>query len=406
MNVMSVNEQIPDGRYSKWCEKRPLACADKEILNKAQLNFNKNDLTSIEQNIMFVHDLVGINGIEFVLFSSAKFLQRVDLPENITIVPCFLPKLAGTSMNNPIARATNSMMMQSRYIYDGWIPIENWNVENVRNAINDINKTFSLFSLQERISNSWEPKYLVNKKNSSPSQKIEEEHIDEVKNIYSTINSWSEKDAWAFFRSMGWLSQSLTLPLSPSRFLLCVVAIESLANYIEYSTKKDSIYSSVKTMTHLDDNDRDECIEKIYNQYYKENKTKAVLISYSDCLRPSIKKMLVKHLNNIFLTNKDPINLLFSDKIEGKTLYDLRHLIAHGSFDSLSDYQKHMIQDRIWDIEDITRKYLVGVFNKITDHEPFTKQMIKTIIFPFTVGSKEEQWRGPKHMALLYINQI
>ncbi|TFH12843.1 hypothetical protein E4H04_12975, partial [Candidatus Bathyarchaeota archaeon] len=233
---------VPEGRYSQWCEKRPLACSDKDILKKANGNLYRNDLTSLEKNIMFVHDLVGVQGIEFVLASSGKFNSRVNLPEKITIVPCFLPEITGKNSNDPLVNISYIMMTQSRFIYDGWIPLFDWSIGNLRNKIHLLNKILSLFSIQERISIRWEPKYWIINKNQQSYQEIKEEHVNKVVQLYENTRKWNEKDSWAYFRSIGWLSQSLTLPPSPSRFLLCIVAMESLATYIENITNTDSIF--------------------------------------------------------------------------------------------------------------------------------------------------------------------
>ena len=112
--------------------------------------------------------------------------------------------------------------------------------------------------------------------------------------------------------------------------------------------------------------------------------------------------MLKSHLNSIFKNDKKPIELLFDTKIEGKTLYVLRHMIAHGGLDALSDLQRQTVNNRIWDIENMARKYLVNILKLIIGKNPFIEKMIKAITYEFSVASKEEQYKGPIHMAEIY----
>lgn len=340
----NMNSNVPLGKYSKWCHRRPLACDDEGKYRKASEYLRRGELTSIERNVMFIHDLVGCQGIEFVVFSSAKFVKRVTLPGNITLIPCFLPEIGGKSWNDPLVRLSELMMSRARFIYDGWMPITDWNIDNVRESIRKIERTLSLFSIRERISTTWEPKYMMHQVNPT-SHNIEDEHIEEIKKLPDIINSWKPDDSWAFYRSLGWLSQSLTLPLSASRFLLCIVAIESLATYIENKATDDSIFAIFKATTKTDKEESDKCIEEILERLYEKDKIKAIESSFYDCIYLSIKKMLESHLNKVFKVDKKPLKLLFTDKIEEKTLYNIRHTIAHGGLDALSDLQRQMIKD-------------------------------------------------------------
>jgi len=399
--MCSNDKKAARAKYSNWCERRPLA-ASRERIDAASKYLHEKDLTNIEKNVLFIHDLVDCQGIEFVVFSSAKLTERVTLPGNITLVPCFYPDIQGKSWNDPLVRLSDSMMRRARFVYDGWMPIDDWNRENVRTSIKKINQILTLFSIQERVSTTWEPKYMLHQVYPS-SHNIEDQHIQEIVTLHETLQNWKFDDSWAFYRSLGWLSQSLTLPPSPSRFLLCIVTIESLANYIENKAENDSIFSIMKATTKMDKTESDRCIEEVLGHLYDKDKINAIKSSFFDCVHLSTKKMLESHLNNVFKENKKYINLLFKDRIEGKTLYDLRHMIAHGGLDTLSDLQRQHIKDRIWNIEDTARKYLVTILTQIIGKDPFPEKMIKAMIMPFSISAKEKQYVGPTHMAELYI---
>ena len=395
------DSEIPPGKYSKWCERRPLACDDEEEKAKARKYLRRKDLTDIEKSAMFVHELVGCQGMEFAVFSSAKIKKGVTLPGNITLVPCFLPEIEGRSWNDPLVRLSESMMGRARFVYDGWVPIDDWNIESVREAIRKINQILSLFSIQERISVTWEPKYMPRQYYPS-CQNIEDQHIHEIEKLGSVIESWTLSDRKAFFRSVAWLSQSLSLPLSASRFLLCVITIESLANYMENEATNESIFSTLKATDKFEKGETEKCIEETLGRLYDHSKIEAIRSAFYDCVHLSIRRLLKRHLSKIFADDRKPIELLFETEMEGKTLYDLRHMIAHGGIDALSDLQRQEIKDRVWEIENIARQYLVNVLELVIGEKPFAEKMIKSMVVPFQVSSKEEQGVGSTHMAAIY----
>lgn len=401
-SLESPNSEVPPGKYSRWCERRPLACDNEEKYSKASKYLRRKDLTDIEKSVMFTHELAGCQGIEFVVLSSAKFKNKVELHGNIILVPCFIPEIEGKSWNEPLVRLSSLMMKRAKFVYDGWKPINNWNIESVRESIRMIDQILSLFSIQERISITWEPKYMPRQYYPS-SQNIKYQHIQEVEKLSSFVESWNHNDSTAFYRSLAWLSQSLTLPLSASRFLSCVVVIESLANYIENKATDDSIFLSVRSTETFEKEESEKCIEETLDRMYDSNKIEAIRSSFYDCVHLSTTRMLKNHLKNIFREDKESIELLFETKIEGKTLYDLRHMIAHGGIDALSDLQRQKIRDRIWHVENIARQYLVNVLEIVTGRTPFAEKMVKSMVVPFQVGAKEEQYRGPIHMAEIYV---
>lgn len=234
------------------------------------------------------------------------------------------------------------------------------------------------------------------------SHKIEDEHIREIKNLNEFIESWTDDDSRAFYRSVVWLSQSLILPQPTARFLFCILAIESLATYIENKATNESIFSTLKVSCVRDKEEREKCIEDNLNRFYERNRIGAIESAYFEYVQLSIKKMIEGQLKRVFADDLKQINLLFKIKIEGKTLYDLRNVIAHGGIDALSDLQRQRISDRIWDIERIARQYLVNVLKLIWNKSPFVQKMIKSMHIPFQIVSHEDMYKGPIHMAQIY----
>jgi hypothetical protein len=394
-----MSSDIPPGKLNRWCERQGLYSNDDAKLAKARQHLVNKNLSNYEKAALFIHELFGLKGFEFVVFSSARFDKPVTLPRNTTLVPCFLPEEKMKSWKDPLVRLTFAMQHHARFIYDGWVPISDWSFENCRKVIRDINKTLTLFAAQERIWFAWEPKYFPSQLHPS-SQKVEDSHIQEVKDLYDNTQTWNFEDSDALYRGLAWLSQSLALPQPVARFLFCIVSIESLATHIERGASNDSVFSSLKTTFPETNQNKEECIRKIMDNLYTDNPIRAISQAYSNC-DVSITKMLKSHLSVIFADDPKSFRLMFEGD-EDESLYDIRHKIAHGGFDTLSDFERQKIASRVWDVERTARKYFRNVIKKATGKDPFRHKMIKSMSIPFAIGSHEGMYKGPIHMAEFY----
>lgn len=396
-----MSSNIPQGKLNRWCERQGLYSNDKAKLTKARQHFANSHLSKYENAAFFIHELFGCQGFEFVVFSSARFDRSVNLPYNITLVPCFLPKEKMKSWNDPLVRLTFTMQKHARFIYDGWVPISDWSFQNVRNVIRDIDQILTLFVAKERIWFTWEPKYFPSQLYPS-SHKVEDQHIQEIVDLNNYIQTWNSKDLNAFYRSIAWLSQSLILPQPAARFLFCIVSIESLATYIEREASNDSILKKLKTTYPNTNQDKEECIQQILNNLYTDHPIQAIKQAYFNCVVP-ITKMLKSHLSKIFADDLKSFKLIFEED-KDESLYDIRHKIAHGGVDILSDFERQKIASRIWDIERIARKYFQNVIRMVTGKPPFQYRMIKSMSIPMidAIGSHKGMYKGPVHMAEFY----
>jgi hypothetical protein len=400
--------EIPSGKYNRWCERRPLVCSDKKRIGRANSYLIKKELTSSEKAALYLHDLVSCEGLEFVAFGNARLNEPVVLPGNIKLVPCFLPDVERKSLEDPIVQLTMQMVQRSRFIYDGWLPISNWQAEVVRKAIRKIDQALSIFALQGRVSFSWEPKYIPIDKSQPSSYHFEHRHIQEIEHLSHFAESLTDADSRALFRSVAWLSQSLKLTEPAARFLFSILAIESLVGYIEGESTDDSVFASLRSMSsHLTKPERkaqrEECIKSTLDCFLNADPTKAISSAYFDCIT-GITQRLKAHLERVFVDDSASVDLLFNTKVEGKTLYDLRHDIAHGTADALSEAQREIIRARVWDAERVARRYIAKVLESVTNKSLFVQQMTASLYLPVqnSVISNERMYRGPTHMAQIY----
>jgi len=293
------------------------------------------------------------------------------------------------------------MEQKSRFIYDGWVPINLWEEKNVRIAINSIDEALSTFCIEGRIFFDWEPKYLTpNDRHST--YILEDEHIQEFESIARILDSLEENDRIAIYRSLAWLSQGIRLDEPAARFLFSILAIESLATYIEETASENSPLIKLRTKT-ITDTERNKCIKDTLTKWLDDDPRKAIETAYFDCVIPTTQR-LRGHLRNAFASNAESYDLLFKHKVEKKTLYDLRHYVAHGRVNALSELEREQIRQRVWDAERIARRYIWVVFEKALNTRHITDTMKASVFFGALqmVVSNEGMYRGPTHMAVLY----
>jgi len=293
------------------------------------------------------------------------------------------------------------MEQKSRFIYDGWISIATWNEQNVRRAIQSIDEALSTFCMKGRIFFDWEPKYPAP---SDPRSmyKLDDEHLQELESRAQTLDSLEDDDRTAIYRGLAWLSQGIRLDEPAARFLFSILAIESLATYIEEKASDSSPLTALRT-TNITEAERVKCIKDTLSKWLDDNPGKAIERAYFDCVT-TITRRLKRHLQNVFASDAGSYALLFEHKIEGKTLYDLRHYVAHGRANALSEMQREQIRRRVWDAERVARRYIWAVFERALGTPPITSKIQAAFFVGVhnVVVSSEDMYQGPTHMAVIY----
>jgi hypothetical protein len=394
---------VPAGKYNKWCERRLLVCSDEGKSERANKYVEDDTLTLSEKAAFYTHELVDCQGLEFVVFSNARMDLPVELPGNITLVPCFVAKSQGA--DSTIAQLTLEMARKACFVYDGWLPITDWQLDDVRKAVRKINSALSVFALRASAWFSWEPKYSPIMRGGSY-YNFRSKDIAQVNELSKSISRMNEPDAQAFLSSIGWFSQCVRSNEPAARFLFGILAIESLAMYIEEESAETSVFSKLRS-EQLTGQQRKEwrqtCIRDKMAELLDEDPEKAARDAYFDCI-VGIKRRLESHLTNVFCDESEPVELLFKLKVEGRTLYELRHWIAHGRMDALSETQREAIIARAWDVERVAREYTLKVLGIVMAREIDDFEISESIAFRLQdgVATREGMYRGPVHMAEVY----
>lgn len=397
---------VPPGKYNTWCEKRPLVYSDENRLKRAMAFFTRRDLSPSARAAFHLHELTDCEGLEFVVFSNGKIRGPLMLTKVIMLVPCFLSNINEAGINDPLVKPTIRMQEQCRYIYDGWIPISIWDDESIEKSIRSIDEAFSIFCLNSRSFFEWEPKY-NSPREATSTFNFEDAHLRDLERVYKLIDSLNEDDRTAVYRSLGWLSQGFRLNEAAARFLFSILAIEALATYIEGGKiadvsplavlKAEPVAQVERTMR------QEKCITDTLSKWLQNDARRAIQEAYFDCV-VGLKKRLKTHLENVWPLDATPISLLFETKVDGKSLYDLRNDIAHGTTDAINEAQRDMIGQRVWEAEQLARRYILAVLQKALGFQLSAKAMTGSLFLSpeNAILSDESMYKGPTQMALLY----
>jgi hypothetical protein len=289
----------------------------------------------------------------------------------------------------------------SRFVYDGWVPIAAWDEESVRKSVRAIDEALAIFCLRGRAVFDWAPKYPAPSEPSSIAM-FDDEHLQELEAVVESLDSLPETDRVAIYRSMAWLSQGLRLNEPMARFLFSILAIESLATYIEQKAAEDSPLVVLRK-TRFTEAEQLACIDDTLSDWLQTDPRRAIERAYFDCVM-SITRRLKTHLANVLRSDPEAYAFLFEKKVRGKTLYEMRHPIAHGSLDPLDEKQREQVQLRVWDAERIARQYIRSVLEAALGAK-FPSASVSAGFFldmQNVVVSSETMYRGPVHMAAVY----
>jgi len=379
--------------------------ADQATVDRASRVVARQDLTPNERSAFWLHELTGTAGLEFVAFSNAMLEEPVELTGGVQLAPCFLPQreLSGANIGEPLVQLTMAMHRETRFVYDGWLPIETWEDEVVRKAIDNIHESFSLFALTARVWFDWEPKYPAID-GTRPSYPITEEQLSALASWARALGALPPEDRRAIYRSLGWLSQGIRLTEPSARLLFSILAIESLATYVESDAPDDSRFAAIRSerLTKSERREqREKCIEGILANKLREDPTKAIQDAYFDCVQ-GVGSRLKDHLGRVF-KQPEPLDLLFGSSPEELSLFDVRHRIAHGTADAISEAERHRIAQRVWEAERTARQYVASFVAAVSGVRP-VPEMVATVQMNLlnSVAEGGARYEGPTHMARLY----
>ncbi len=295
-------------------------------------------------------------------------------------------------------------MKRGQFIYDGWIPNEEWTRSRLEQIVSMLDDFVNVFSIVGKYYAYWEPKYYYSN-DPIPSHLISPPEFLSLSKTIGIIERLPEADRSAISRSAAWIANALRSESRVQRFLLLFVSIESLVTYIERESQKDSPlreFAADKLPKSEKRLRREACIQEIMDS--KLDLTKAVQEAYFKCVVGN-RKMLEDHLNRAF-GNDEASRVMFVERVGEKTLWEVRNDIAHGSLNVLSEEEIRVASSRIGLLEEIARRYLRTILSRIArvHYFPKTRRPIITIPASGAIGAPGTQYIGPTDMAEYYAN--
>jgi len=394
-----------NNKLNNWGEREPIVCVDREKIHRAMAIKANPDLTAPEKSTLYVHEISGCKGLEFVGFSNAKIDRPIRLATGIIIYPCFMQTTEGHSFEDPIVGASFRMSQTGRYIYDGWLPINDMIDVEIRIRIRTLREVLGSFPLISGSKFYWEPKYQASNTTDN-THYFSEKEIKTIEGFAEAIDLAIPDDRKALLRSIGWLSECVRIENPESKFLFAVLAIESLCSYIEEAGADSSFHALAQDRrTKIErKTERENCIRQTLTNLLDADPTKAISTAYFECIG-GIKKKLQTHLINIFGEEDDGIVAFFNKSDGGTSLYELRHTIAHGSHDILAEFDRNGVDRNVHKVEKLALRYIWYVLNHCLGFFNESSSIHAKISFDLNTGiiSSRSMYHGPVDMGLLYV---
>jgi hypothetical protein len=217
-----MSEELPHAlRYNRWREWKPII-SKLPITEHGQVLQQALGLGSNEVEAAFKYTaLTGFEGIEFVVIASHRDTAPFRrLAHGITLVPC----------PDVLAHAENPMLLgaQSKFLYDGWLPLPSTSEEDLRRGLRLIDETIAILSYSLRSSASWFPKYFetcARHGEYRPLAEADEPLFDDATHDYARL---PESLREAVSRAAHWLQHGRQQRRKTDTFLAYWLAFESL----------------------------------------------------------------------------------------------------------------------------------------------------------------------------------
>jgi hypothetical protein len=392
----------PDGRFNDWGERKWLRVTP-EQLPLVDNELRRLELSPRARSLYWSASLTDSSGVEFVLISNAQFVPVIFEGSGVHIVPCFTPMDPGKPRYD---KRHVAMTKRGEFIYDGWVPCDVWTASRLEQIVSSLDDIASLVSLTGGYYAHWEPKY------PSPTSPIPwhvatQAEFEAVATSIAVMAQLPQADKLAIRRSLAWVAAALMTP-PLQRFLLLFVSFESLATYIEGTKTSDasvlrSAFAADKPSKSRRKRRRKECVQRVFANSHVT--PRLVERAYWECVGTSIREMLEDHINRV-LTEPQVSRLLFVEKVGGKTLWELRNDIAHGSLYILSDQETQLLSRRVPVLESVVRRYLTTIFSNLARRDYFPRPRTPNLTLPAShaFGSRGTDYAGPTDMAEYYAN--
>ena len=393
-------QAIEELRYNQWCHRRPTVSESHERTIRAIAFGARSDLAPSVRAALTFRELTRVDGLEFVGFSNIDLGGPIGLKDGSVIVPCFLTDLSGISPSDPMFALTVQMRNHCRFVYDGWLPIGDWEERSVESRLTKLEEVLAVFALRGHAYFTWEPKYGTHGVALGTLERTGVE-VERLEGATQAIERLDESDRTAVYRSVAWLGRAAHNKDPIAKFLFSFFAIEALAMHIERGAAVDSKLISMRTSLPPEDKKAEvkNCIEETLARLIDEDPVRAVLQAHSECV-VGIGKVLRQHVGAVLRDETGLFRKLFVQKVDGKTL----HKLAHGSVNVLSELERERVSYRADEANLVARRYVCNVLDQCLGTQVLFDETQLSVPADLrnAIVSSEEMYKGPTHMAYQY----
>lgn len=352
------------GRYNKLGEWRPLVYPGKsDSLQKEASSFSKDPKI---QGSFFYILCTGHRVVEFVICSNLNLpIEQSTFGNKLHLYKCSPTDEEGFPLSN-------------MHIYDGWIELDSIDENSIKNAINFIDIVANRLAFAFNCSMRWCVKYNMSYSKSGFASPTKQDILFLNKFLK---NFPANEDAIILDSAIGWFNHGKNSTNIFTRFLCYYIVIESIAINIT-DGKGDFGLILVQKTKNKKKEMKIECIKTKYKEFYESDPLKFVVDAYFDCYG-TLKSKTQEIIKLIFGNEHEYLRKLF-EKEKRESLYDIRSALAHGRFSYSDKSDRKIVEERIYDIERISRDFIFRLILKLEPGEKIRYWSDKHALFVST----------------------
>lgn len=251
-------------------------------------------------------------------------------------------------------------------VYDGWLQLRTGDVQEIEEGLQSINWLVSMMFFPYGASYSWRNKYRTV---SGGNLLLLPTHED-MKTVDSILKRFPYGPGGQVLSSgIDWYNMGNSASNPFNRFLCYYIAFESVAVQIHDGTDL-GVFAGEKPTKAERKAQAIGCIQSKYAALYSENPIDFVSESYFECVT-GLKAKAKKVAAAVFGPEHQYLEGLFVKPPDTKvSLSDLRSELAHGGMTLLNKDHEGHIRQRVHEMEEITREFLLRVLFRINAGTP------------------------------------
>jgi len=298
-----------------------------------------------------------IAGCLFYIIATARHAIEFVVRSNFEIPYDFLNSSAGDlkillhKVKMPEASDKANFNIQ---IYDGTVLLPNIDVDTIGDALDVIGLFLNRITFRIDGKAEWFLKYSMYE---SGTGKLRLSKKD-FRLLGEYLLSLKSPDMTVIDSAMSWYTTAKNSTNIFTQYLNYYIAMESLAVALVDGEMEVGKEFGIEILSKEERKNKiDECVKKIHEEIYQNDPIDFVKKAYSECIL-SLRTKTQLALTKVFGLDHEFIKA-FLEKSDGKTMYDLRNDLAHGSFNHIDRAEAHLIKSKLPVLEEIAYELII-----------------------------------------------